>query len=138
MKQPVRKILAVLAGLVAGSVVNMALIGAGGQVIPAPAGADVSTTEALAASMHLFAPRHFLFPFLAHAGGTLAGAWLATRLYPGRRWTAALIVGAFFLAGGIAAASMLPAPAWFIAADLLLAYAPLAWLGWWLAQPRAH
>ena len=33
-----------------------------------------------------------------------------------------------FLAGGIAASFMIPAPAWFIALDLLLAYIPMAWL----------
>ena len=131
-----RKILAVVAGLVAGSLVNMAVLGIGGQVIAPPAGSDTSTTEGLAASMHLFGARHFVFPFLAHLVGTLAGAWLGTRLYPGRRALPAVLVGAFFLAGGIAASVMLPAPAWFIAADLVLAYLPGAWIGWRLAQVR--
>ncbi len=53
-----RKILAVVAGLVAGSLVNMAVLGGGGQVIAPPAGSDTSTTEGLAASMHLFGARH--------------------------------------------------------------------------------
>jgi hypothetical protein len=46
----------------------------------------------------------------------------------------ALIVGAFFLVGGISAVLMLPSPAWFTATDLLGAYLPMGYLGGWLAQ----
>ncbi|MGB5739447.1 MAG: hypothetical protein WBM54_08860, partial [Woeseia sp.] len=72
-----RNLLAFLLGLVVGSGVNMGLIVTGHSVIPLPAGADASTTESLADSMHLFGPEQFLFPFLAHALGTFAGALLA-------------------------------------------------------------
>ena len=41
----------------------------------------------------------------------------------------ALVIGAVFLAGGIAASRMIPAPAWFVTLDLLGAYVPMAWLG---------
>ena len=44
-----------------------------------------------------------------------------------------MIVGVFFLCGGIMAARMIPAPTWFIAADLLLAYIPFAGFGHRLA-----
>lgn len=37
-------------------------------------------------------------------------------------------IGIAFLAGGITAATMIPAPAWFIAIDLVGAYLPMAWL----------
>jgi hypothetical protein len=40
----------------------------------------------------------------------------------------AYIVGVFFLIGGIAAASMISAPTWFIVLDLVVAYLPMAWL----------
>lgn len=124
-----RVVLAVLLGLVVGSVVNMALITVSGRVIAPPAGADVTTTEGLRASMHLFEPRHFLFPFLAHSLGTFAGAFVAALVAPGGSLRVALVVGGFFLLGGIASVIMLPAPLWFSAVDLLLAYLPAAWLG---------
>jgi hypothetical protein len=38
-------------------------------------------------------------------------------------------IGAFFLAGGIVNAFMLPAPVWFIVVDLAGAYIPMAWIG---------
>lgn len=134
MPRFVRLLLAVVAGFVLGSVVNMGLIMLGGKVIPPPAGADVGTVEGLKASIHLFAPRHFVFPFLAHALGTFAGALAAAWLSPGRSPGPAFTVGALFLLGGVANTFMIPAPAWFIAVDLLLAYLPAAWLGLALAQ----
>jgi hypothetical protein len=57
-----------------GSIVNMALIMLSGKVIPPPTGADVTTMEGLRAALHLFEPKHFIFPFLAHAVGTFVGA----------------------------------------------------------------
>jgi hypothetical protein len=75
-----------------------------------------------------------VFPFLAHALGTFGGATLACGLAPQRSAVPAWAVGVLFLLGGIAAATMLPAPAWFLAIDLLLAYLPAAWLGLRLAR----
>ncbi len=132
-----RTILAIVAGFVVGSIVNMGLIGLGGKLILPPAGADVATVEGLRATMHLFEPRHFLTPFLAHALGTLVGAALAARIAPGRGLRPALAVGLLFLAGGVASVAMLPSPAWFAACDLGLAYIPMAWIGWKLAARRA-
>jgi hypothetical protein len=122
-------LLAVLLGLAVGSAVNMGLILISGKVIPPPAGADVTTTEGLKASLHLFEAKHFLFPFLAHALGTLSGAFTAGWLAPGRSAIPASVVGGLFLLGGVASVAMLPAPAWFSAVDLVLAYLPTAWLG---------
>ncbi len=134
MPRFLRMVLAVVLGFAAGSIVNMSLIVVSGSLIPPPAGADVSTMEGLRDSMHLFEPRHFVFPFLAHALGTLVGAFVACCLAPGRSIVPPYVVGGLFLLGGIANAFLLPAPAWFIAVDLVLAYLPAAWLGQALAK----
>ena len=128
MKGILRNSLAVIAGIVVGSLVNMGLIMAGSVIVPPPPGVDPMNAESLAAAMDQFGPLNFLFPFLAHALGTLAGATLAFILAGSRAQLLAWIIGVFFLAGGIAASFMIPAPAWFIATDLLLAYLPMAWL----------
>ncbi len=130
----VRNILAVLAGLVIASVVNMGLIMLGGEVIPAPAGVDTTDMESLKASMHLFEAKHFITPFLAHALGTLVGALIATKIATSHYLKFALGIGCFFLLGGISSAVMLPAPLWFIVFDLTLAYIPMAWIGYKLAH----
>lgn len=125
----VRNVLAVIGGLVIGSVVNMGLIVASGKVIPPPAGADVTTAEGLKASMHLFEPKHFVFPFLAHALGTLVGAVVAGFVAGSHKLRFAMTIGVLFLIGGIANVMMLPSPMWFNVLDLVGAYIPMAWIG---------
>ncbi len=118
-----------IAGLVIGSAVNMFFISLNGRVITLPEGADVSTMEGLAESMWLFEPKHFIFPFLAHAMGTLVGAYFAARIAANRKMLFAMVIGVAFLAGGIINVINLPAPGWFSTLDLLLAYIPMGWLG---------
>jgi hypothetical protein len=128
-----RNILAAIVGLVVGNVVNFGLINLGMAVIPPPEGADVSTMEGLRESMQSFTPVNFLFPFLAHALGTLSGAFVAAKLAASHSMKFALGIGVFFLLGGIAMAFLVGGPVWFLAADLLLAYLPMALLGGFLA-----
>ena len=128
MPKLLRNVLALLLGIFIGSAVNMALITFGPMLIAPPAGVDVGTAEGLRAGMHLFKPQHFVMPFLAHALGTLAGALVAYAVAASAKLLLAYAVGAVFLCGGMAASFMIPAPAWFIAVDLLGAYLPMAWL----------
>jgi len=133
----IRNILAVLAALVVGSVVNMGFITVGLQMIPAPPGADASTMEGLKASMHLYEPKHFLFPFLAHAFGTLAGAAAAAAIAASHKLVFAMAIGVLFLLGGLTVVLMTPSPLWFTLLDLGGAYLPMAWLGWKVAARKA-
>ncbi|MFH6990291.1 hypothetical protein ACHRVW_21350 [Flavobacterium collinsii] len=128
MNPILRNTLAVIIGLFVGSIVNMAIILMSGSIIPAPNGADVTTIEGLKATMHLFEPKHFLFPFLAHAIGTFAGAGTTALIAISHKTKLALIIGAFFLLGGIVNVCSLPSPVWFNITDLLFAYIPAAYL----------
>lgn len=124
----VRNILAVIAGAFIGSLVNGSLIMMSSFIIPPPNGADVTTEEGLKAAMHLFEPKHFIMPFLAHAIGTLIGAVIAVAIAANNKMKMAIIVGILFLMGGIANVLMLPAPMWFNILDLVVAYFPMAFL----------
>ena len=137
MKTILRNLLAVVVGVVVGSFVNLALVNAGPHVIPLPEGADVSTMEGLKEAMTRFSPANFLFPFLGHALGTLAGAFLAAKVAASHRMKFALGIGVFFLLGGIMMVASCGGPIWFIAADLLIAYLPMGYLGGVLARPKA-
>lgn len=137
MNPIVRNVLAVIAGVVVGSVVNMGLVNLGALLVPVPDGADVTTVEGLRASIKSFAPINFLFPFLAHALGTLAGAFVAAKVAASHKLKFAFGIGVLYLAGGIAMVAMVGGPLWFIAADLLLAYLPMAYLGAVLAGGTA-
>lgn len=128
MKPVYKNILAAVAGLIIGGIVNMGIIIISGFVIPPPEGVDPTNMESLKEGIHLFGPHHFIFPFLAHALGTLTGALLAAKIAATHKMKLALGVGAFFLIGGVTNAFLLPAPAWFIALDLFLAYLPMSWL----------
>ena len=125
----VRNSLAVIAGVVVGGLANITLVNIGPSIVPLPEGADVSTTEALADSMKLFEPINFLFPFLAHAIGTLAGAFVAAKIAVSHQFKFAMLIAVFFLAGGIAAVNMFGGPLWFKITDLVLAYIPMGYLG---------
>ncbi len=123
-----RIIIALVVGVVVGSAVNMGIVMLGSGVIPAPAGVDFSDADSIAQGIHLFEPKHFVFPFLAHAAGTLAGALVAYLIAPAHRNVVAYVIGALFFAGGIMAVMMIPGPVWFAALDLILAYFPMAYL----------
>lgn len=136
MSSTVKNILAVIGGLILGSIVNMGIIMISSSVIPPPNGADVTTMEGLKESLHLFEPKHFLFPFLAHALGTLAGAVTAVKIATTNKKTMALIVGGFFLLGGIINVFTLPGPLWFNVVDVLFAYLPMVLIGYKLAETK--
>lgn len=130
MKIPVRNILSLIGGVVLGGLVNMGLITISSLIIPLPDGADISSMQALEDSIHLFQPRHFIMPFLAHALGTLAGSAFTAFLCTSDHLKWCLTVGVFFLMGGITNVVSLPSPLWFNIVDLTLAYLPMAYVGW--------
>src|SRR5687767_12075362 len=128
MNPVIKNILAAVAGIVVGSVVNLGIIKLSGSIIPPPAGADVTTMEGLKASMHLFEPRHFIMPFLAHALGTFAGAFVAALIAATHKMKFALGIGVLFMIGGIANTFMLPSPTWFSILDVVAAYLPMGYM----------
>ena len=129
MNSKIRNVLAVIVGLIAGSAVNMGLVMVGAQIIPPPAGVDVTNVDSIKASIHLFESKHFIVPFLAHALGTLVGAYVTVIIAATYRIVLGLVIGVLFLLGGITNAFMLPSPAWFVVVDLVGAYIPMAWIG---------
>ena len=129
MNPLLKNILALVAGIIMGSIVNMGIIMLTSSIIPPPEGVDVTNMESLKSSLHLFEPRHFIFPFLAHALGTLVGAYIAALIAANNKLKFALGIGVFFLLGGITSVIMLPSPTWFSVLDLVVAYIPTAWLG---------
>jgi hypothetical protein len=127
-----------LVALLVGMVVNGAVVTLGMEVFPLE-GLDLSTPEGAAMSAPRMGPEHFIFPWLAHAMGTAVGAFLAVAWIQtkGRRmwgWG----IGAAFWAGGLWMAFLVPAPGWFLVADLGFAYLPVAWgAGEWAVR-RKH
>jgi hypothetical protein len=136
MNPTLRNILAIIAGCVIGSVVNGSIIMISGSVIAPPEGADVTTMEGLKASMHLFEPKHFLFPFLAHAIWTFIGALVAVFIAATHKKRFALIIAGIFFIGGVINVAMLPSPLWYNILDLAGAYFPVGYLAWKLTDKK--
>lgn len=128
-----RNILSVIVGWLGGSLVNGGLVMVGHTVFPIE-GLDPNDMEALAAAMPTMGTEHFVFPFLAHALGTLAGAFIAALIAGSHKMTFAYVVGGVFFVGGIAVNYLLPGPMWFAVVDILIAYIPMAWIGGTLAR----
>jgi len=128
-----KNVLAVIIGWLGGSIVNMGLIELGHEVFPI-AGFDLNDMNSLASLMPTLNPMYFIFPFLAHALGTLVGALLAGRIATTHKMKFSMAIGGLFLVGGIMINFMLPGPTWFAVVDVLIAYIPMAWIGGKLAQ----
>ena len=120
-----RNTLAVLAGALACMLLNGLLLEVLMVVNPPPPGFDPNDLT----TFELLEPKHLLNAFVAHAIPSLVGGAIAALIALSRKVAMALIVGGVHLLGGIAAAFMIPAPGWFIALDLSMAYLPMAWIG---------
>jgi hypothetical protein len=136
MKNALRNTAGVLIGLVVGTMVNGGIIDISDSIVPLPEGVDPNDIDSIKANLHLYQPIQFLFPFLAHALGTLIGAVIATLIAVSHQLKFALGIGAFFLLGGIAINIMITGPIWFTVLDLVVAYLPMAWLGNKFAQRK--
>ncbi|MEO1216680.1 MAG: hypothetical protein AAFY45_24370 [Bacteroidota bacterium] len=134
MNPTLRNVFAIVAGAVIGGLVNSGLINIGPSIIPSPEGMNPADMESIKEYMPQMEFRHFIFPFLAHALGTLIGAFTAAKLGASQHQRLGLFIGFFFLIGGIIAVNMLPSPLWFNIVDLLGAYLPMAFLGSKLAM----
>lgn len=132
MNQIIKNILAVLAGLVIGACVNMGILMLFMKLIPPPIGVDIATEAGLKAAMPLFQPQNFIGPFLAHALGTFVGAFIVAAITQNLRLS--LIIGFSFLIGGAMEVANLSAPMWFNILDLTMAYIPMAYLGFKIAN----
>lgn len=124
----IKNILALVLGVFLGMIVNSGLVEVGLTVFPVE-GLDTEDFEAFKRAIAGYEPHQFIFPFLAHALGTLVGALIASLLAVSHKRTFALVVGGIFFISGIAANIMFTGPIWFTALDILVAYIPMALIG---------
>ena len=127
MKQVLKNIGILIFGIIIGMIVNMGLIIIGGTIFT-PSG----NFEPMNAMNWDF--KYFIFPFLAHSIGTLSGAFIVSKISRNSHIIMPLIVGFYFLLGGIYMVTILPAPTWFISLDIILCYIPMALLGWKISK----
>lgn len=129
MSPIIRNVIAVFIGVIVGMLVNGGIISASADWVPLPAGVDPNDIESIKANLHLYEGKHFLMPFVAHALGTLVGAFFTALVAASHKMKFAIVIGCIFMVGGIMMAFLLKGPIWFILLDLILAYIPMAWIG---------
>jgi hypothetical protein len=134
MSPIIRNVIAVFIGVIVGMLVNGGIISASADWVPLPEGVDPNDIESIKANFHLYEAKHFLMPFIAHALGTLVGAFVAALVAATHKMKFAIVIGGVFMVGGIMMALLLKGPLWFILLDLILAYIPMAWIGGKLAR----
>ena len=122
-----------IVGITLGHAINWEVLIVGISIVPAPEGVNIMSMESVKSSMHLFGPKHFIFPFLAHAIGSITGGFLIALIAPVHNFKLAAVIGLFFLSEGVFDVYKIPAPTWFDVTDLVLAYVPMAFLGGKLA-----
>ncbi|QEG00239.1 hypothetical protein Mal15_43090 [Stieleria maiorica] len=126
----IRNVVAIVAGLVAGSMFNMALVSVSHVVYPLPDGIDSNDFEAFRTYVEDsgMPTGALLIVLAAHAGGSFVSG-LVCGLIAKRNWyIAAGAMGILWMCGGISMLMMLPAPMWFAVVDTIL-YIPAALLG---------
>lgn len=132
MNPILKNVLAVIAGVVIGGLANAAIINLSGTMFPVE-GLDPNDPESIKASMANMPLVNFFMVWLAHALHAFLAGFIITKFAANSHKTWALVGGAIVLLGGLMMAMQIGGPTWFLAADLLLAYIPMAYLGWMLA-----
>jgi len=136
----VKRVLALLAGLLVSNGLIVLIEGLGHRAYPPPAGlihdaaaasdpaAQAAFRKAVADYMATAPMGALLFPLLSWGLGAAAGAWVAARLSPDRPLRQASIVGALVMAGTVFNLAGVPHPTWMWLAGPLLVLAG-TWLG---------
>lgn len=133
MKRVFQNILAIIIGVFIGGVTNMFIVSNSSKIVSLPDGVIPGDMESLTSNIHLFEPVNFLMPFLAHSIGTLIGSFLASKIAVSHKFKFSIVIGVFFLIGGIQISSILDSPLWFDIVDIFLAYIPMSIIGYKLA-----
>lgn len=124
----IRKILAVLVGLIIGSFAIYGIQYISQQVYPSPEGMDFNNMNAVKEFIASLPSSAFLLLLVSYAVGSLIGGMISALLVKERRITTALITGAIFLIFGGMNLIMIPHPAWFAIVSSAI-YLPFAFIG---------
>ena len=127
-----RTVVAVILGVVSGTLAIALVERTGHQVYPPPEGLDIEDREAVAELVAAAPIGALLFVLAAWGIGAGVGGWISVRLgSPVPRGP--FIVGLVLLAFGVTNMLMIPHPTWFFIAGVLI-FLPTALLGGRLAH----
>lgn len=136
MKPHIRSMLGVVAGVIVGGLVIMAIEALNSVLFPLPAGVDIADRQALSAAIADAGPHVLIGVLVAWALGTFIGAWVAVRIGARGPRLHAVLVGLILLALAVVNMLAIPHPTWFWIVGVLL-FIPAALLGARAARSRS-
>lgn len=107
-----RNVAGVLAGILLGSVANMALISLNAVLFPMPAGTQTNDPEAFKAYIASLPAAAFVIPFLAHFSQVVVGGLVASKVGKAATWKLVGIIGALTILGSVFTNLSIQPPAW--------------------------
>lgn len=121
-----RRLLGVIAGILAGAIIVALIEGLGHALWPPPAGTNLRDPEQLKALMPTLPIGALVAVVAAWGLGSFGGGWMAATLARDARM--ALVVGGLLLTMGVITMIQIPHPAWMWVMGVALPL-PAAWLG---------
>ena len=130
----VRKIAAVIAGIVATSIAVGLVQQLGHYLYPLPTGTDPNDPEAIKIYVETAPFFAVFFVIISYAAGALAGGFVSTKIANDGKKIYAIIIGILFLMISVYMMITIPSPIWFWV--LGIAVWSLVLVGWKLALNR--
>ena len=127
-----RRVLSVLAGLLAGFFVVAAIEALSNRLYPWPADLDKSDLEAIQAHIASLPASALALVWLAHGAGALAAGFVCVAISRAMWRVGPIVLGVLLLSAGVTNLVMIPHPWVFTIADVLV-YIPAALFGGALA-----
>jgi len=122
-----RKILAIIVGVLAGIAVITLVQQVSTMMHPMPEGVTMDDMEAFKAWVSNLPTSAYLMVILSYILGSLIGGFVATLIARFKFWPA-LVVGGILMVMGILNAVAIPQPLW-VSIVSVLSFVPAAWLG---------
>ena len=132
-----KTILLFIVSLFLGAAFNSMILNLGMKLIPPPEGYNMNDAADLSKAISVMETKHFLFPFLSHALGTLFSVMFYTYFAKAKSQFFPLMIAGLFFTGGLYMVLILPSPLWFDLIDLILAYFPMAVIGYKISKRKA-
>ena len=137
MRQDLRAVVGVVAGIVVAWLVIVLSQWLSASLYPPPSGTDLTDSAVLADFINTAPVTAMACVIAGYALAALLGGWVAARIARAHPRIAAMIVGGMVLLGVVANYTMIPHPAWMLVSGVLMPL-PMAWLGARLAGRRAR
>ena len=131
-----RKILGVVAGIIAGSLTVFLLEMLGHLIVPPPLGMNAADLDSVRAAMSQMPLATFLLVLVAWSAGSFVGGLVAAAIARSSGRGCALVVAGLIVLSGIVSMIMIPHPIWFWIAGIILPF-PCALAGARLAPNRS-